>query len=125
MLNVLTQKAGKDEDVLRRRWLLCPESIQDAYWLEDHRLAMIPVPQRLPAVVNDLGKMALPGELLLMGAVDFDHVDSCRKTSRVRNWPLTPQQSVFLRAFGCIILSRLRSTVTRGGEKDRCSFGLA
>jgi hypothetical protein len=34
MLNVLTQKAGKDKDVLRRRWLLCPESIQELIGLK-------------------------------------------------------------------------------------------
>ena len=42
------------------------------YLIEDHRLAMIPVPQLLPAVVNDLGKKALSRELLLMGDVDYD-----------------------------------------------------
>lgn len=49
------------------------------YLIEDHRLAMIPVPQLLPAVVNDLGKNALSRELLLMGDVDYDKATDKRE----------------------------------------------
>ena len=42
------------------------------YLIEDHHLAMIPVPQLLPALVNDLGNKALSRELLLLGDVDYD-----------------------------------------------------
>ncbi|MCA9124864.1 MAG: CHAT domain-containing protein, partial [Planctomycetales bacterium] len=42
------------------------------YLLEDHRLAMLPVPQLLPALVNDLGRRNLQKAMLLMGNVDYD-----------------------------------------------------
>ena len=42
------------------------------YLIEDHHMAMIPVPQLLPALVNDLGTKALSRELLLLGDVDYD-----------------------------------------------------
>lgn len=42
------------------------------YLLEDHRLAMIPVPQLLPSLVSETGKKELSRELLLMGGVDYD-----------------------------------------------------
>lgn len=42
------------------------------YLLEDHRVAMIPVPQLLPALVNDTARKKLSRELLLMGGVDYD-----------------------------------------------------
>ena len=42
------------------------------YLLEDHRLAVIPVPQLLPTLVNAEGKRTLSKELLLLGDVDYD-----------------------------------------------------
>ena len=44
----------------------------DTYLLEDHRLAMIPVPQLLPALVGGEGAPELSRELLLLGDVDYD-----------------------------------------------------
>ena len=42
------------------------------YLLEDYRLAIVPVPQLLPALVSELGRKELTGGLLLMGDVDYD-----------------------------------------------------
>ncbi|MCE9608566.1 MAG: CHAT domain-containing protein [Planctomycetia bacterium] len=42
------------------------------YLLEEHRLAMLPVPQLLPTLVNAAGKRKLSQELLLLGDVDYD-----------------------------------------------------
>jgi CHAT domain-containing protein/Flp pilus assembly protein TadD len=42
------------------------------FLIEDHRLALIPVPQLLPAMVNDLGKRKLKKALLTLGDVDYD-----------------------------------------------------
>jgi len=42
------------------------------YLLEDHRLATIPVPQLLPALIHDEGKRELTRELLLIGDVDYE-----------------------------------------------------
>ncbi|MCC7334772.1 MAG: CHAT domain-containing protein, partial [Pirellulaceae bacterium] len=61
-----------------------PGKAPGTYLLEDHRLALIPVPQLLPALVNELGKEQLrkdlstaenvAHELLLIGDVDYDAV---------------------------------------------------
>ena len=42
------------------------------YLIEDHRLAMIPVPQLLPALVGGEESRELDRELLLLGDVDYD-----------------------------------------------------
>ncbi|MBL9092003.1 MAG: CHAT domain-containing protein [Planctomycetaceae bacterium] len=42
------------------------------YLLEDHRLATIPVPQLLPALIHEEGKRELTRELLLIGDVDYE-----------------------------------------------------
>ena len=42
------------------------------YLIEDHRIALVPVPQLLPALVNAEGTKELTGELLLLGDVDYD-----------------------------------------------------
>ncbi len=42
------------------------------YLLEEHRLAMIPVPQLIPTLVNTAGRHELVRELLLLGDVDYD-----------------------------------------------------
>lgn len=42
------------------------------YLLEEHRLAMLPVPQLLPTLVNAEGKRKVSHELLLLGDVDYD-----------------------------------------------------
>ena len=44
------------------------------YLIEDHRLAMIPVPQLLPALVDGGETRAVDRELLLFGDVDYDAV---------------------------------------------------
>ena len=49
-----------------------PGKKADTYLLEEHRLAMIPVPQLLPALVKMEGKKQLTKELLLLGGVDYD-----------------------------------------------------
>jgi len=42
------------------------------YLIEEQRLAMIPVPQLLPTLINAEGKRAVSQELLLLGDVDYD-----------------------------------------------------
>ena len=42
------------------------------YLIEDHRIALIPVPQLLPVLVNAEGTKELTRELLLLGDVDYD-----------------------------------------------------
>ena len=42
------------------------------YLIEDHRIAMLPVPQLLPTLVNAAGNDSLERELLLLGDVDYD-----------------------------------------------------
>ncbi len=49
-----------------------PGKETDSYLIEDHRIAMIPVPQLLPALVNEEGKKVLKRDLLLIGGVDYD-----------------------------------------------------
>ncbi len=49
-----------------------PGKEQGSYLLEEYRLAMIPVPQLLPALVSELGRKEHKGGLLLMGDVDYD-----------------------------------------------------
>ncbi|APZ93239.1 CHAT domain-containing protein [Fuerstiella marisgermanici] len=53
-----------------------PGTEAGTYLIEDHHLAMIPVPQLLPALVNDLGTKQLDRELLLLGDVDYDSTQS-------------------------------------------------
>ncbi|QDU94509.1 tetratricopeptide repeat protein [Lignipirellula cremea] len=49
-----------------------PGKGEGTYLLEEYRLAMLPVPQLLPALVSELGRKELSGGLLLMGDVDYD-----------------------------------------------------
>ncbi|WP_197442341.1 CHAT domain-containing protein [Lignipirellula cremea] len=49
-----------------------PGKKDGAYLLEEYRLAMLPVPQRLPAIVSALGRKELSGGLLLIGDVNYD-----------------------------------------------------
>ncbi|MCA9180544.1 MAG: CHAT domain-containing protein, partial [Planctomycetales bacterium] len=49
-----------------------PGKVPGSYLIEDHRLASIPVPQLLPALVEDRGGVELQHELLLMGDVNYD-----------------------------------------------------
>ena len=42
------------------------------YLIEDHRIAMVPVPQLLPTLVHSAGNDSLQRELLLLGDVDYD-----------------------------------------------------
>lgn len=43
-----------------------------SYLLEDHRLAMIPVPQLLPSLLEEGAAKSLPKAMLLIGNVDYD-----------------------------------------------------
>jgi CHAT domain-containing protein len=43
------------------------------FLLEDHKLALVPVPQLIPALINEQGKKQLAKDLLLMGGVDYDN----------------------------------------------------
>ena len=52
----------------------------DTYLIEDHRLAMVPVPQLLPALVSGEGTRELTRELLLLGDVDYDAVSGAAST---------------------------------------------
>jgi CHAT domain-containing protein len=61
-----------------------PGKQPDSYLLEDHRLAMIPVPQLLPALVNAQGTDELSRELMLMGDVDYDADPSAAPTKKKR-----------------------------------------
>ena len=54
----------------------------DTYLLEDHRMAMLPVPQLLPALINSLGQQQLSRELLLLGGVDYDADQSGSKSHK-------------------------------------------
>jgi len=49
-----------------------PGQVAGQYLLEEHRLAMMPVPQLLPALVNELGRKELSGGLLMIGDVNYD-----------------------------------------------------
>ena len=51
------------------------------YLIEDHRLAMIPVPQLLPALVGDSSAKLSERELLLMGDVDYDSAPGAAATA--------------------------------------------
>ena len=51
-----------------------PGRAPGTYLIEDYRLAMIPVPQLLPTLINATGKRELAKELLLLGDVDYDSV---------------------------------------------------
>ena len=44
------------------------------YLIEDHRLAMVPVPQLIPALLADAERPGADRELLLLGDVDYDAV---------------------------------------------------
>ena len=54
------------------------------YLLEDHRIAMLPVPQLLPALVNAERERALPHELLLLGDIDYDGAGTAAKRKQPR-----------------------------------------
>jgi CHAT domain-containing protein len=49
-----------------------PGKVAGTYLLEDHRLALLPVPQLLPVLVKAEGRRELSRELLLLGDVDYD-----------------------------------------------------
>ena len=53
-----------------------PGAKPGTYLIEDYRLAMIPVPQLLPALVGGEGSRELDRELLLFGDVDYDATPS-------------------------------------------------
>ena len=58
------------------------------FLLEDHRIALIPVPQLLPALVHTEGTKALDRELLLFGDVDYDaDPESVPKKKRKKRRP--------------------------------------
>ena len=49
-----------------------PGKTPGTYLLEDHRIAMIPVPQLIPTLVDGLETKELSRQLLLLGDVDYD-----------------------------------------------------
>ncbi len=59
-----------------------PGKAAGKYLIEDHRLAMIPVPQLLPALVSNLGRKDLSRELLLLGDVDYDSEPAAAEESK-------------------------------------------
>ena len=67
-----------------------PGSKPDTYLLEEHRLAMLPVPQLLPALINDLGRRELKHQLLLLGDVDYDSSTAAEAAPRKRKQPSRP-----------------------------------
>jgi len=58
------------------------------YLLEDHRLATVPVPQLLPALVEEQGREPVQKKLLLMGDVDYDagSGQEPRRRNRRQRW---------------------------------------
>lgn len=43
-----------------------------SYLIEDHRVAMLPVPKLLPELIDEMGRERIKSSLLLMGDVDYD-----------------------------------------------------
>ena len=59
-----------------------------SYLIEDHRIALVPVPQLLPALVNPQGASSLDRELLLLGDVNYDAVsDAAPEEKRKKRRP--------------------------------------
>lgn len=58
-----------------------------SYLLEDHRIALLPVPQLLPALVNEMGRRKLNRGLLLMGDVDYEQDDTSSPADDSLNAP--------------------------------------
>ena len=54
------------------------------YLIEDHRIAMVPVPQLLPTLVHAAGNDSLQRELLLLGDVDYDIDPATTATKKKR-----------------------------------------
>ncbi len=49
-----------------------PGSEPDTYLIEDHRIAMVPVPRLLPALIANETREMVPHAMLLMGDIDYD-----------------------------------------------------
>jgi CHAT domain-containing protein/tetratricopeptide (TPR) repeat protein len=49
-----------------------PGRAENSYLIEDHRIAMVPVPQMIPSLVTRSERRELPKHLLVMGDVDYD-----------------------------------------------------
>ncbi|MBL9080266.1 MAG: CHAT domain-containing protein [Planctomycetales bacterium] len=61
------------------------------FLLEAYRLATIPVPQLLPALIHDEGKREVEHELLLLGDVDYEAApDGAKSPSTKKKRPLRP-----------------------------------
>ena len=54
------------------------------YLIEDHRLAMVPVPQMLPALLNKAADRELDHELLVLGDVDYDAAPGSSNASMLK-----------------------------------------
>ena len=70
-----------------------PGSSPDKYLLEEFRLAMIPVPQLLPALLRGDGRGRATHELLLMGDVDYDGGAGDAEKPIKRRRPLRPGET--------------------------------
>lgn len=58
-----------------------------SYLIEDHRIALIPVPQLLPALVNAQGRKKLKRELMLMGDVNYDADPNQERAAAIGSTP--------------------------------------
>jgi CHAT domain-containing protein/tetratricopeptide (TPR) repeat protein len=67
-----------------------PGRKEGTYLIEDHRLAMIPVPQLLPALVDGDRKVQ-PRILLALGDVDYETATASAQPSARKRFPLGPR----------------------------------
>ncbi|WP_442509010.1 CHAT domain-containing protein [Novipirellula sp. SH528] len=70
--NAATLLVSTDRPLGRFPLAALPGRIDGTYLIEDHRIAMVPVPQLIPALVKREGRPALSKHLLVMGDVDYD-----------------------------------------------------
>ena len=63
-----------------------PGKTKGKYLLEEYRIATIPVPQLLPALMNQRAGKKLEGGLLLMGDVDYDADPQAVPKKRRKSW---------------------------------------
>jgi CHAT domain-containing protein len=70
-----TVLVSPDGPLGRMAFAALPGKAPDTYLIEDYRLALVPVPRLIPALVHEDGDKPLDKELLLMGGVDYDRRD--------------------------------------------------
>lgn len=71
-----------------------PGKQPDTYLIEDHRLAVIPVPQLIPALVNLSGYRTVANQLLLLGDIDYDVAPSDAAEPTKEEHPPLPGMAV-------------------------------